>query len=88
MIKKGPVSVEISLKELGDSYKSKPEWKVIEDGVLPARSLVVYILAQLCCKPRCVPKKDDWHWSPFTKLDRKTFILAGFRSQRDEFEGT
>ena len=67
LIKKGPVSVEISLKELGDSYKSKPEWKVIEDGVLPARSLVVYILPQLCCNTHCVPKKDDWHWSPFTK---------------------
>ena len=78
------MSVEISLKELEDSYK--PEWKVIEDGVLPARSLVVYILAQLCCNTHCVPKKDDW--PPFTKLDRKTFILAGFRSQRDEFEGT
>ena len=32
LIKKGPVSVETSLKELEDNYKSKPEWKVIEDG--------------------------------------------------------
>ena len=61
LIRKGPVSVAISLKELEDSYKSKPEWKGIEDGVLPARSLVVYILlAQLCCNTHCVPKKDDW----------------------------
>ena len=32
LIKKGPISVETSLKELEDNYKSKPEWKVIEDG--------------------------------------------------------
>ena len=32
LIKKGPVSVETSLKDLEDNYKSKPEWKVIEDG--------------------------------------------------------
>ena len=32
LIKKGPVSVEISLKELEDTYKIKAEWKVIEDG--------------------------------------------------------
>ena len=32
LIKKGPVSVETSLKELEDNYKSKSEWKVIEDG--------------------------------------------------------
>ena len=32
LIKKGPVSVETSLKELEDNYSSKPEWKVIEDG--------------------------------------------------------
>ena len=32
LIKKGPVSVETSLKELEDNYKSKPEWKVIEEG--------------------------------------------------------
>ena len=32
LIKKGPVSVETSLKELEDNYERKPEWKVIEDG--------------------------------------------------------
>ena len=32
LIKKGPVSVETSLKELEENYASKPEWKVIEDG--------------------------------------------------------
>ena len=31
-IKKGPVSVETSLKELEENYERKPEWKVIEDG--------------------------------------------------------
>ena len=31
-IKKGPVSVETSLKDLEDNYESKPEWKLIEDG--------------------------------------------------------
>ena len=31
-IKKGPVSVEISLKEIEENYERKPEWKVIEDG--------------------------------------------------------
>ena len=31
-IKKGPVSVETSLRELEDHYQRKPEWKVIEDG--------------------------------------------------------
>ena len=32
LIKKGPLSVETSLRELEDNYESKPEWKVIEDG--------------------------------------------------------
>merc|ERR1712130_299649 len=32
LIKKGPVSVEMSLKELEENYEKKPEWKVIEDG--------------------------------------------------------
>ena len=32
LIKKGPISVETSLKELEKNYASKPEWKVIEDG--------------------------------------------------------
>ena len=32
LIKKGPVSVETSLKELEEDYDMKPEWKVIEDG--------------------------------------------------------
>ena len=32
LIKKGPVSVETSLRELEDNYEKKPEWKVIEDG--------------------------------------------------------
>ena len=32
LVKKGPVSVETSLKELEDNYERKSEWKVIEDG--------------------------------------------------------
>ena len=32
LIKKGPVSVKTSLKELEDANERKPEWKVIEDG--------------------------------------------------------
>ena len=32
LIKKGPVSVETSLKELEEKYANKLEWKVIEDG--------------------------------------------------------
>ena len=32
LIKKGPVSVLTSLKELEDNYERKPEWKVIEEG--------------------------------------------------------
>ena len=32
VIKKGPVSVETSLKELEENYAKKPEWKVIEEG--------------------------------------------------------
>ena len=32
LIKKGPVLVETSLKELEDSYERKPEWQVIEKG--------------------------------------------------------
>ena len=32
LIKKGPKSVETSLKELEENYASKPEWKVIENG--------------------------------------------------------
>ena len=31
-IKKGPVSVETSLKELEEDYESKPEWKLIKEG--------------------------------------------------------
>ena len=32
LIKKGPTSVETSLKELEEDYAIKPEWKVIEGG--------------------------------------------------------
>ena len=32
LIKKGPVSVDTSLKELEEDYKNKPEWKLIMDG--------------------------------------------------------
>ena len=32
LIKTGPVSVEMSLRELEENYASKPEWKVIEGG--------------------------------------------------------
>ena len=32
LIKKGPVSLETSLKELEEKYARKPEWKVIEEG--------------------------------------------------------
>ena len=32
LIKKGPVSIETTLKELKENYASKPEWKVIEGG--------------------------------------------------------
>ena len=32
LIKKGPVSVETSLKELEENYARKPEWKLIEEG--------------------------------------------------------
>merc|ERR1712083_810425 len=32
LIKKGPVSVETSLKELEEDFAKKPEWKEIEDG--------------------------------------------------------
>ena len=32
LIKKGPVSVETSLRELEENYASKPEWKLIEGG--------------------------------------------------------
>ena len=31
-VKKGPVSVETSLKELEEDYESKPEWKLIKEG--------------------------------------------------------
>ena len=31
-IKKGPVSVETSLKELEENYESQPEWKLIKEG--------------------------------------------------------
>ena len=30
LIKKGPTSVETSLKELEENYESKPEWKVMK----------------------------------------------------------
>ena len=32
LIKKGPISVETSLKELEDNYVIKPAWTVIDDG--------------------------------------------------------
>ena len=35
LIKKGPVSVETSLKELEEDYASKSEWKVIGGGEHP-----------------------------------------------------
>ena len=31
-IRKGPISLETSLKELDDTYESTKEWKLIEDG--------------------------------------------------------
>ena len=42
LIKKGPVSVETSLKELEANYEKTPEWKLIEDGgvlVVPVEEL-------------------------------------------------
>ena len=33
-IKKSPLSVETSLKELEEDYESKPEWKLIWEGKL------------------------------------------------------
>merc|ERR1711963_402682 len=32
LIKKGPVSVETSLKEMEEDYERKPEWKLIKEG--------------------------------------------------------
>ena len=32
LIKKGPKSVETSLKEVEENYARRPEWKVIENG--------------------------------------------------------
>ena len=32
LIKKGPVSVHTSLKDLEENYASKPEWKLVEEG--------------------------------------------------------
>ena len=32
MIKKGPVSVKTSLKELEDDFKMNPEWEMIKEG--------------------------------------------------------
>ena len=32
LIKKGPNTVETSLKELEEDYESKPEWKLIKEG--------------------------------------------------------
>ena len=32
LIKKGPVSVETSLKKLEENYASTSSWKIIEDG--------------------------------------------------------
>ena len=32
LIKKGPITVETSLKELEEDYESKPEWKLIKEG--------------------------------------------------------
>ena len=32
LIKMGPVSEELSLKELEKIYANKPEWKVVEEG--------------------------------------------------------
>ena len=34
LVKKGPMSVKTSLKDLEENYASKPEWKVVEDGGL------------------------------------------------------
>ena len=32
LVKRGPVNVETSLKELEEDYESKPEWKLIKEG--------------------------------------------------------
>ena len=34
LIKKGPVSVETSLKKLEENYASTSSWKIIEDGIV------------------------------------------------------
>ena len=32
LVKKGPLSVETSLKDLEEDYESKPEWKLVKEG--------------------------------------------------------
>ena len=52
LIKKGPVSVVTSLKELEENYAFKPEWKMIEDGV--AEDTAAEVAPTVCCTTSCL----------------------------------
>ena len=63
LIKKGPVSVETSLKELEEIYASKPEWKVIEDGgvlSIPVEEFRMNDPQKLRTLEKLKGKKEQW----------------------------
>ena len=45
LIKKGPVSAVMSLKEVEEKYKSKPEWKVIEESLMTRLNIPTLIIS-------------------------------------------
>ena len=49
LIKKGPVSVETSLKELEENYASKPEWKVIKRGGVLSEPVEDFRMTKCTC---------------------------------------
>ena len=71
LIKKGPESEEMSLKELEENYASKPEWKVIEEGGVFSVPLEEFRMIN--------PVQRDWasgriHFGKGTKIEDYTIV--------------
>ena len=49
LIKKGPTSKETSLRELEETYASKPEWKMIERGGVLSEPVEDFRMTKCTC---------------------------------------
>ena len=49
LIKRGPISVETSLKELEENYASKAEWRVIEGGGVLSEPVEEFRMTKCTC---------------------------------------